>query len=261
MYRGFLTDLARPFSLTLLIAAVLLLGAGTSAWATPSQSPARQTVPTATPGLPPTPEITPPAESVPGATVRVVSPGIAATVSSGDATVVVPANAMSAPGTLEVAPVAAGQLPAASAGYLLLGNGLDATLYDAQGRQVDLSRLTNPIEIYLEYTADDLAKAGGDPANLIIMYYDESTGKWIALPSTPDPATGRVRAMASEMGTFVLATRSSNPDLLPRTGITSPGQPAQTADTSLVWLAMTIVVLAVAIVLWAFHRRRKPQAE
>jgi hypothetical protein len=222
MNRSTFAHLARPAILALLVAAVLLLGAGPSAWATPAQAPTGQSVPTATPGGPTIPEVTPPPSAGPGAIQQLVGPGLAARLVTSAAMVTLPANAMSAPGTAEVAPVAADRLPPANDGYALLGKAIEITLFDMNGHPVDQPSFANPIQVCLAYSADDLAKAGGQVGNMIVQFYDTSTRKWVALPTAPDATGGMACAATNQLGVVALAARSATPDVLPQTGLASP---------------------------------------
>lgn len=259
MKRNLVANPARPLMLTVLIVVLLLLGAGTSAWATPAQRPLGQTVPTATPGIPPTPAVTPPPSGGPGAIQKPVEPGVATAITTSAGDVLIAANTLSAPGTLEVAPVAAGQLPAASDGYTLLGAAVEATLFDANGQPIDQPNLANSFQVCLDYTAGDLAKAGGDAASLVIMRYDEGAGAWVALPTTPDAAGGRICGPAGQMGTFALAGRSSGPDVLPRTGVMTPEQQQLADRARLVWGIMLLTTAVIVVFVLVRRRRRKRQ--
>lgn len=259
MNRNLAAHPARPLVLTVLLAIVLLLGAGTSAWATPAQRPLGQTVPTITPGVPPTPAVTPPPSRGSGAIQQLIGPGIKMEITAGAGSVVIPANALSVPGTLEVAPLAADQLPAASAGYALLGEAVDTTLFDANGRPIGQPSFANPFQVCLNYTAGDLAKAGGDAANLVVMHYDKGTDTWVALPATPDTTGGQICGSTSQIGTFALAGRSSGPDVLPRTGVVTPEQQQLADRARLVWGIMLLTAAVVVVFVLVRRRRRKRQ--
>jgi hypothetical protein len=212
------TRMARPIALFALLAAVLFLGAGKSAWATPLQAQAGQSVPTATPGGPSIPQVTPPPAAVPGETREVVMPGVAATIGTGDASVTLPANALSVPGTVGVRSVSADQLPPSSAGFALLGRAIEITLFDEQGNLIAHPSFANPVQVCFSFSAGDLAQAGGNADALVVQFYDVGAAKWVALPSKVNASKGSACGSVTHFTLFSLAARVSTPDTLPQTG-------------------------------------------
>lgn len=264
MNRSTLARLVRPFAIALLLAAALLLGAGTSAWATPSQSPAGQTVPTATPGAPIVPPVTPPPVYVPGGTEQVVTPGVPATVGAGDVAVVLPANALSVPGTLVLLPQPADKQPLNGGVFVLLGKTIEIMFYDAQGNPVEHPTFANPIQICFDYSADDLSKADGKTDNLVVQFYDTGAQKWVPLPSSADVATGRACGAASHLTLFGLTARTKTPGALPRTGglndpaaLPHTGEPAD--DLAPAWMlwVLSLAVVAAGMLILAYQSRRR----
>ena len=194
MNPGTLSRMGRSIALVAAVAAIMLLGANNSAWATPAQRPAGQTIPTVTPGAPAAPDvIPPPLTGAAGEAQERVAPGIAATVSTGDgdATVILPANALSASGTLVLRPSSADAAPPANAGFALLGKAVEITLFDAQGKPIAHPSFANPIQVCFAYSAGDLAKVGGNAEALVVQFYDTAASKWVALPTTVDVSSGR----------------------------------------------------------------------
>jgi len=261
MNRPTLTHLARPVILALLFTTVLVLGASPSAWATPAQAPAGQSVPTVTPGGPTMPEITPPpTNDTAGATTQAVTPGIPTTVTSGATTLVLPADALREPGTLVVRSVAPDTLRTVSAGFSFLGKLAEIIFYDAQGNPIEPPTFANPILVCFDYSADDLAKAGGQPDNFLVQFYDTNAQKWVALPTRPEPARGHACGSVSHLALFALAARSSTPDVLPQTGLTLSEQTTQPSNGSFWWLIVVLAAAAGASIALVFRTRRARQS-
>lgn len=256
MKHGLLADLARPLALMVLLAAVMLLGAGTSVWATPMQSPSGQSVPTATPGAPAIPQVTPPpAADVAGATVKFFTAGVPLTVPLANGQIVLPANAAHDSGTLVVQQSAADTLPVANSGFKLVGQMVDIVYYDAKGHRVEHPTFANPIQVCLDYSADDLAKAGGQTDNFVVQFYDVGQQKWVAVPTNVDTAKGRACGSVNHLTLFALAVRTSSPDLLPQTGL-SPSERSSQPSGVVLW-SITLFLVALAVVLVLALRRRK----
>ena len=67
---------------------------------------------------------------------QLIIPGAAATISTGDrtASVVIPANIFPQGRTVQVKPMAPAMLPPANPGFRLLGQAIEVTLFDANGK-------------------------------------------------------------------------------------------------------------------------------
>jgi hypothetical protein len=60
-----------------------------------------------------------------------------------------------------------------------------------------------PVEI--SYTIDPASlPPGTDPAGAVLAYYDNQTGQWVELPTSYDPATGKLTGQASHFCTFTV---------------------------------------------------------
>ena len=60
--------------------------------------------------------------------------------------------------------------------------------------------LCSPLTVAIRYTAADLAAAGGNPNNFVIMLFNPATGVWTALPTFEvDPVTGWIRSTISNL--------------------------------------------------------------
>jgi hypothetical protein len=195
------SHLARLLTFLALVGAVLLASTQQRAWATPAQDPFGQTIPTATPG-------------------RAVDRDISLffTTNDGAFSVVLPANALRAPASLVLQPMAPEKLAPASPGFGLLGRAFEVLMFDAQGRQVLHPSFANPIQVCFAYTAADLATAGAHPADLVVQFFDTSTSAWVPLPTTPDPRTQGVCGSVTHLALFALTARSAGSGAEPQAG-------------------------------------------
>lgn len=57
---------------------------------------------------------------------------------------------------------------------------------------------------------DTLAKVGGDPAAMMIGFYEPASGTWIVLPTTVDPVTHTLSAPITHFSTYGLISESMN---------------------------------------------------
>jgi len=272
MQRPNLAQAAKPLALFTLLAGLLLLSIDQVAWATPTQSTAGQTVPTATPGgaidRTPTPTSAgcPPvvtAPKSPSGPTKVIGPGCGAAISLGDTNVTVSNDDPGFPGTLEVAPVKGQALPVANTGITLFGEPIVLTLSDASGNAAKKAVFANSAQVCFTYSAADLAAVGGDPKNFLVQYYDTSLSPeaWVSLAGTADASNSRVCAATTHAGMFSLAgkTGAANPEALPVAGGPAVGNadPAQSSIPWWSWLLIALLVLLVAFFIIFFSRRKR----
>lgn len=268
--------LAIAFTLTLMIG---LLGASHSAWATPVQRPAGQTVPTPTPGGPqrtpvssgdtasacqiPTTAVTPPGDILPAEAVRtVLTPCVAATIDIGPLTIVIGEDAVAAPGTLQVAPLVPGDAMPPGANFSMFGRQLSIVFYDANGQIVPHPTFARPIQICFAYAQADLDAIGGNPANFAIRFFDELANNWVTLPTTPAPGN-KVCASVDHLTLFALtgAAGVTGSAVQPATG-PIPASLPRTDESgvvipSWVWAAIALLlVTGAALVFWTRRRAR-----
>jgi hypothetical protein len=274
MQRPNLAQATKPLALFALLAGMLLLSIDQVAWATPTQSTAGQTVPTATPGgatdRTPTPTSAgcPPAvtspKAPPSGPTKVIGPGCGATISLGDVTVTISNNGLGFPGTLEVAPVMRQALPVANTGITLFGEPVMLTLSDASGNVSNKAVFANSAQVCFNYTAADLAAVGGDPKNFLVQYYDTSLSPeaWVSLAGTADASNSRVCAATTHAGMFALAGKAgaANPEALPVAGGPAVGNadPAQSSIPWWSWLLIAPLAILVALFIIFFSRRKRP---
>jgi len=185
------------------------------------------------------------------------------TTGDGAAVVVLPANALSAAGTLVVRPVPADVAPPAGAGFALLGKTIEITLFDVQGNPIAHPSFANPIQVCFAYTADDLAKAGGTADALVVQFYDTSASKWVTLPTALDASSSRMCGSVTHFSLFSLAARSSAPRALPPTSaadlpssLPKTSASAATAVPAWIW-AVSALALAVGGALTLRFRQMK----
>lgn len=269
--------LAAAFALTVMIG---LLGASHSAWATPGQRPAGQTVPTPTPGGPertpdssgdttprqiPTAVVVAPGDILPAEAVRIVlTPGIATMLDIGLVTIVIGEDALTVPGTLQVTPLVPGDALPPGANFSMFGRQISIVFYDANGQAVQHPTFARPIQICFAYARTDLDAIGGDPQRFVVRFFDDTLNTWVVLPTAPAPGN-KVCASVDHLTLFALTSAASAvlpvaqpaagpiPASLPRTDESGSAIPAW------VWAAIAILVVAgAALVFWPRRRMKTP---
>ncbi|HWQ12877.1 MAG TPA: hypothetical protein VNL77_08755 [Roseiflexaceae bacterium] len=208
MSRPGLTSLVRLGVLCTLVAGVLLLGTRPAAWAAPPGQPQGQTVPTATPGGATIPPVTEPVIPPPPDAVReVVAPGVTSIVEIGDGvTIVIPADALAQPGTMQARVVPTAALPPApaNASFTILRQAVEITLFDQNGQPIANPTFTNPIQVCIAFPPDALAQAQARGQHLVVRSYDTRTGAWVELPTTVDAQAGRACGAVTHLTLFGL---------------------------------------------------------
>lgn len=228
MYFPKLTSLLRLAILIGLITSVLFLALSQAAWATPQQQQRpRSTVTTPRP----TPEDRPDRddndddddnrkESAPGCPTsdeQGIAPGSGTTMeicvpNGHKAAVGFPPDIANAPQTAKIVAVEPRILPPApglsvvAAARTSLHDPAGTELKDTQGKK---------IAVAFRLTSTDLALAGGDPNNIVILWYDEARGAWVALQTYVYPEAGVAFVQVPFTGTFVLAIRTPAPPASP----------------------------------------------
>lgn len=228
--------LARPLALTLVALALLLLSAQPAAWATPAQRPAVQTVPTITPnrdgdreaetaqpngedgnnGDRDSRDCQPSGQPQP---LRIQhQSGERHDVGNCPWSLTIPDGAINRDGALEFRLVQPNGVPAPNSGDAIIGAAADLILLDTDGKPVARPTFDQPIQVCFSYSANELARAGDDPARLFIQFYDVNAGAWVALPTTFDAANRRICAAVSHFTLFSAAAKLPVPAALPVTG-------------------------------------------
>jgi len=156
---------------------------------------------------------------------------------TGNISVYFPVGAAAIPVDISLNNITAAQLPVAPDGY-----GFTGTYFQVNGLT---GLLAKNATITVQYTPDDLSKAGGKASSLVLTRWDPGTNKWIVLKTKVNPKTMTLSAASKQLG--IMAVASS---LLPSSGIK--------------WIIIgpiVAVVIIVAIIGIFFLTRRKRQAK
>lgn len=244
MNRKHSSSATRPLLVFALVGVLLALGLSSGSWLVPGQTAYGQTVPEAT--NPPSaatgaPTSTPftlsgtaisggaatatpapgtaatPVPGAPGAPVP-VSPGQPGTGTSGGGRCVITVTPgdVSSNGTIRVDEIALDDLPNRDPRYTYI-RACDVVFIDENGNEIPNYPFASPVDTCIPYTADDVARAGGDPARLTIVYYDETTKQWVELEVAIDPASGQICAKQPISGITALVIRGAPASSLPNT--------------------------------------------
>jgi hypothetical protein len=253
----------RPITLALLLLGLLAFGANQAAWATPAQSPARQTVPTRTPGAAPTAvaptptaqasasgpivcDVRPadPATNAPRVIRQALDAASALTLTNCPWSIDIDAGDIGQPGALEIKLLAAGGSQPPSAGERFFGPHVELALFDQNGNPIARPSFQQPITLCFTYSADDLGLIG-DPTAFAIELFNPDTKLWERLPSTLDRANRRVCTQLPHLSMYALAARVPQPAALPNTGAADTPAPL-----AVLWALLALTLGAGAHV-WA----------
>lgn len=183
-----------------------------------------------------TPSVTPP----PSVTCTVTSAGTICTLNPKSITV--PAGAVPDGTTVTLTgPISQPPCPATSAGALFLGDCFQVDWKDKNGTPLAaLTAFAKPVTDCLLYNGNQVALAGGDPANLRIGFvYDKNTLAWTLVKPTVDSANSRVCTNVGQVF-FYQALFTPAPGL-PITGGSEPSAP---------WGWLTLMVVAGLASVW-----------
>lgn len=108
-----------------------------------------------------------------------------------------PPGAVAQPVVVVVAPVAT---PPATGGYQVLGQvfTIDATTNDGS----PVTHFAQPFTLVVTYTDDEVQ--GIDEQSLTLHYWHEDEQRWVAIPTTVDPANNRLTATLDHLTTFAV---------------------------------------------------------
>jgi hypothetical protein len=109
-------------------------------------------------------------------------------------------------GQFAIGLIGAGGVPAPNAGELFIGSPIDVTFFDSKGSVMSNPNFTGSMTLCADYSAADLALAGGT-GNLTIQTYDQTLLKWVALATTAG-ANSSVCAELPHLSTYALAVRN-----------------------------------------------------
>lgn len=217
----------RSIVLVLLAAGVLMLGIAGTAGAAPASVPGAQTLPTATPAPSnPRPCVsgTPSTAPVIGQPVRIGS-----NPQNGDPTANCPWSLDFPPEvfadgrTIEMTLVDPNSAPPPNPGDVLLGFLIDIKLFDRNGNLVPNPTFSTPFTLCYAYTSNDLALVGNDPTRMVFQFYDITLARWVAIPTTLDPAGGQVCGQVGHLTLFAVAGKAGVRTAPPVAGPVQPG--------------------------------------
>ena len=156
---------------------------------------------------------------------------------TGNISVYFPVGAVAIPVDISLNNITAAQLPVAPDGY-----GFTGTYFQVNGLT---GLLAKNATVTVQYTPDDLSKAGGKPSSLVLTRWDPGTNKWVVLKTKANAKAMTLSANSKQLG--IMAVASS---LLPSSGIN--------------WIiigpivAVVIVIAIMGILLIARRKRVKP---
>lgn len=157
----------------------------------------------------------------------------------------VPTGAMLANSIINIDPVQQPPCPATPTGYVFLDHCFSIKFTGPDGNP--LTSFNKPIYDCMDYVPDDVAAAGGDPANLLIGFF--VSGQWELVKPDVDTANSKVCASIDHSFTFqALFTKQPT---LPVTG-------AKNDPTYLFSLMlMSFAGIAIAGGVWRFRQGKK----
>jgi PKD repeat protein len=150
-----------------------------------------------------------------------------------------PAGAVSGEATVSIEEVSP---PAAKApgGFQMGSSCFTVRVVDAAGDEIIMfSRL---VTVTVKYSDEDVAAAGGALKNLVLAYYNEATGKWKIVETTPNSTDRSLSATTTHFSTWAILVQSPS------------------RGTAL-WIQIVIgiaAVLGVAIVIWKLISVKPP---
>jgi len=165
-----------------------------------------------------------------------LTPGSAGTLASPDGRVSVsfPQGAVLGDAVVTLKPYAKDKLQAAPASAKL-----GATSFEISG----LSGLLNKdATVKVKYSADDLAAAGGDAAQLKLSYWDAAQSKWIILPTQVDTGTTMLTTTTNHMSVWAVMISST----------TTSGGSAQGSTGGLLGLPVPMTVILASLIIAVF---------
>ncbi len=121
-----------------------------------------------------------------------------------------------APGSVRVEELLVEVLPNRDTRYTYI-RACDVIYVDVNGQIIPNKSFDGPIDACFRYTPEDVTRAGGNPARLKIVYYDEASGTWMELEVVIDEASGLVCAKLPRSGKVALVFSAGPVSGLPNT--------------------------------------------
>lgn len=210
--------------LAMLLALSLLTVAG-GFWQVGGDAAYAQTLPTLTPE--PTATTVPVLEPPPGPGEYGVRPGDGGSFGSGDETcfVVVTPDDFVEVGRINLIDLPVNDLPNRDLTFLYIRacdvhfrpSGAPGAVPQPGDGSIQSYPFANPVDACFPYSDDDLARAQGDPARLLVVIYDPVAMAWVELPVSIDQTNRMVCGRMSYAGIVALAVRSDPLGALPGT--------------------------------------------
>jgi hypothetical protein len=116
---------------------------------------------------------------------------------TGNISVFFPVGAAAIPVDISLNTITAAQLPVAPDGY-----GFTGTYFQINGLT---GLLAKDATITVQYNADDLSKAGGKAASLVLTRWDPGTNKWVVLKTKANNKAMTLSANSKQMGIMAVA--------------------------------------------------------
>jgi hypothetical protein len=170
-----------------------------------------------------------------------LAPSGASTLQNTDGTISIyfPTGAAAIPVDISLNNYAAAQLPVAPTGFTFTGS-----CFQVNGLT---GLLAKDATIIVKYTSDDLSKANGKAASLVLMRWDAGTNQWVTPRTKVDTKAMTLSASSNLMGIWAVAVGSA------------------TSSSGVNWImigiiAVVIVVISIVVVLLMARRKlkRKP---
>ena len=76
----------------------------------------------------------------------------------------------------------------------------------------EVATLSQPITITVKYAAEDLAAANGDPAKLVLGYWDKTARQWTVLDTTVNAGQTTLSASTSHLSLWAVLVATSSGD-------------------------------------------------
>jgi hypothetical protein len=156
----------------------------------------------------------------------------------GNISVYFPVGAAAIPVDISLNTITAAQLPVAPDGY-----GFTGTYFQINGLT---GLLAKDAAVTVQYTADDLSKAGGKASSLVLTRWDPGTNKWVVLRTKANNTAMTLSANSKQLGIMAVAA-----SLVPR-------------SSGINWIiigpiiAVVIIIVIVGILLITRRKRVKP---
>ena len=150
-----------------------------------------------------------------------------------------PQGAVVSNATVTIQPTSCTDAPAG----FRLGDTCFSITVEAGGEEV--AEFEQYVTICVEYSANDVDLAGGDPQQLRMAYYDEAAGEWVVLETSLDTDLGVVCADINHLSRWAIIAIS--PSSLPPWWVLT--------------VASSLLVASILVFILVIHRARIRQAE